>query len=469
MWSDRRWLSWILLVSVGLRLVAAVILGNQIQPLPGIFDEISYHTLATRLLGGHGFTFDSVWWPITAAGTPTAHWSYLYTLWLTAVYALFGPNPLAARLIQAVLAGTLMPYFTYRLARRVLPGPEGSTQNHGAALLAAGWTAVYGYFVYYTAAIMTEAFFITGILWSLDCAVRLSDRSSAQLEAGQNRADANPWTWVELGLALTVTVYLRQVFLIFVPALLAWLVLVELFRAAGSLRDRVQASWCHLARGVLTATSVLVILLAPATLFNYHQFKRFVLLNTNAGYAFFWANHPIYGDHFVAILPDNVPYTSLIPADLRPLAVNEAALESALMRRGLGFVLADPARYIRLSLSRIPVYFQFWPSADSGLISNIARVGSFGLALPFMVFGLGLWLSDWFRTERRVSVWRSSLLALFIVVFSLIHILSWALTRYRLPVDAVGIIFAGRALDSITRRLLRGRVTHTRQLYLTQP
>jgi hypothetical protein len=38
---------------------------------------------------------------------------------------------------------------------------------------------------------------------------------------------------------------------------------------------------------------------------------------------------------------------------------------------------------------------------------------------------------------------------LFAATFSLIHLLSWALTRYRLPVDAVGLIFAARALVSL--------------------
>jgi hypothetical protein len=42
-----------------------------------------------------------------------------------------------------------------------------------------------------------------------------------------------------------------------------------------------------------------------------------VLINTNAGYAFFWANHPIYGAHFVPILtPEMGTYQSLIPQEL---------------------------------------------------------------------------------------------------------------------------------------------------------
>ena len=133
-----------------------------------------------------------------------------------------------------------------------------------------------------------------------------------------------------------------------------------------------------------------------------------------------------------------------------PLGQNEAALESALLQRGIGFVLDDPARYLRLSLSRVPVYFIFWPSADSGLLSNIARVLSFGVALPFMLAGLALWLSDLRRPERRprahLLAERAGLLVLFMAVYSLIHLVSWALPRYRLPVDAAGLIFAARAL-----------------------
>ena len=452
---NRRWLTAILVVSVALRLVTSVVLGDLVEILPGIFDQISYHTLAIRLLGGHGFTFDHQWWPITAAGTPTAHWSYLYTLWLTAVYAVFGPHPLAARIFQALTAGWLMPYMVYRISRRVWPGPKSLDQPHWPALIAAAWTAGYGYFIYYSAALMTESFFITGVLWVLDCSLRLVDSRLAPPvdSAGKPRVAAGRWVWVELGLAVTFATYLRQVFLLFVPALVAWLVAAELARTAGGWSSRVRTAWHNLAGGLLLSGIVTVALIAPTTAFNYSEFGRFVLLNTNAGYAFFWANHPIYGDHFVAILPDNIPYTDLIPPELRPLGVNEAALESALMQRGIGFVIDDPARYVRLSLSRIPVYFMFWPSSDSGLISNLTRVGSFGLALPFMLIGLGLWLENIRRPEQHVWVWRGSVLVLFMVVYSSIHILSWALTRYRLPVDAVGLIFAGQAVAVLGRRL----------------
>ena len=72
----------------------------------------------------------------------------------------------------------------------------------------------------------------------------------------------------------------------------------------------------------------------------------------------------------------------LIPQELRQL--DEAALDQALLKLGLQFVIDEPIRYLQLSLSRIPFYFMFWPSNDSGMLSNISRMASFGLMWPFM-------------------------------------------------------------------------------------
>src|SRR5689334_10485621 len=99
------WLAWVVAVAVVVRVVAALGLGDHIAELPGIQDQVSYDALARQVLGGHGFTFQIDWWPVTRAGEPTAHWSFLYTLYLSAVYSVFGGHPLAARLVQAVVAG----------------------------------------------------------------------------------------------------------------------------------------------------------------------------------------------------------------------------------------------------------------------------------------------------------------------------------------------------------------------------
>ena len=429
--TNRRALLVIVLIAIAGRVAVAFIMGNAVDTLPGVYDQVSYHTLAVRLLGGHGFTFDSDWWPITRAGQPTAHWSYLYTLWLAAVYAVVGVQPLVPRLLQAVAVGALLPLLTFRLTRRVFPAPAG--QPALIALLAAAWSAVYGYLVYYAGALMTESFYIVGLLWVLDATLRL---------APENETGPTPWRqWVELGLALGLTALLRQVFLPCVPVLLLWLYWQRLARAP---RPAWLAAAGQLVAGTALAGAVCLALIAPITVFNYRQFHRFVLLNTNAGYAFFWANHPIYGDRFVAVLTD-VQYTDLIPTELRML--DEAALDNALLQRGLQFVAADPARYLRLSLSRIPIYFMFWPAADSSPLSNTVRVLSFGLALPFMLVGLGAW-----AITRRGPRGPGLLLVLFMAAYTGVHLLSWALIRYRLPVDALALAFAARGVGALLER-----------------
>lgn len=435
-WS--RPLAAILVVAVLLRAAAALYLGNTVEVLPGTFDQVSYHTLAMRVLHGHGFSFEGAWWPMTAPGAPTAHWSFLYTLYLAAVYALFGPNPLVARLLQAVIVGILQPWLAYRIGRRLF--------GKRAGLLAAAFTAIYIYFIYYAATLMTEPFYITALMAALLLLLQLRD----------NRAGSDTRPAVGLGLALGTAVLLRQLFLVFIPFLLLWLWVIRLIdmpkgTAAGTDGTPAHRLAAYLRNGgapwrpSLIVTGLVILMILPFTVYNYGRFDRFVLLNTNAGYAFFWANHPVYGTKFEGILPPELgTYQDLIPPELRRL--DEPALEQALLARGLGFVRDDPGRYLLLSLSRIPVYFMFWPSAESGMVSNVSRVGSFGLFLPLMLAGLFYSLAN--RAVRRRSFGDASLLLLFAGLYTALHLLSWALVRYRLPVDAILLIYAGLAADA---------------------
>ena len=418
----RRWLLAAILLAATLpRVLTALYLGDVVEVLPGTADQVSYHTVALRVLDGHGFTFAEPWWPLTGAGEPTAHWSYLYTLYLVGVYALFGPHPLAARLIQALIAGLLQPLLAYFLGRHIF--------DERAGLWAAALTAGYAYFIYYAGVLMTEAFYVVVILGVLYLALRL-----AEAESGRELK----WA-LALGLLLGVAVLLRQLIILFIPFLFLWLWWVR-FRERG----RVPLA------ATLSAGLVIVAMILPFTFYNYIRFDRFVLLNTNAGYAFFWANHPIYGTQFEPILPAEMgSYLDLVPREL--IGMDEAALDQALLVRGLQFVVEDPVRYILLSLSRIPAYFMFWPSPESGTISNVARVISFGLLWPFMAIGL---VRAFFRSRRlAVDVHGASLLALFAAVYTAIHLLSWALIRYRLPVDAVLMVFAGLAVGELIARL----------------
>lgn len=431
----------IMTAAVLLRLAMAFAMGDTVVALPGIFDQVSYHNLALRVVGGHGFSFGELWWPITPADAPTAHWSFLYTLYLSLIYILFGPHPLAARIVQAVIVGIAHPYITFHLGEKLFSKTVG--------LVAAGITAVYVYFFYYGAALMTEPFYITAILFSLYFGIRLSENMDRKLDVNLG---------VSLGISLGITVVLRQVFLLFLPFLFLWIWTVRF-------RRRVELPLLP----SLVSIVLMVAFILPASLYNYSRFDRFVLLNTNSGYAFFWGNHPIHGTKFIPILPTET-YQEMIPEELRHL--DEAALDQELLKRGIQFVTDDPVRYLLLSLSRIPPYFMFWYSSDSSTLSNISRIGSFGLFLPFMLYGL--WLSVKAKAGQQGNRFLNllfspqGLLMLFAIVYSAVHILTWTLIRYRLPVDAALIPFAGLALVELTQRILKTRPQLLRQ-YQREP
>jgi 4-amino-4-deoxy-L-arabinose transferase-like glycosyltransferase len=421
-------LLWIIIVAaILLRMGSAAYQGNKVTELPGISDQVSYDGLARRVVDGFGFSFAEGHWPMTPAGQPTAHWSFLYTLYLAAFYAVFGAQPVLPRLAQALIVGGLQTYVTYRIGERIF--------SRSVGLIAAAISALYIYFIYYGGSLMTEPFYITAILYSLFIVIQLSEDAgrSAEIKYG-----------IFLGLALAVTVLLRQVFLLFIPFLFLWLWVTRLKK--------------RLSLPILSTVlslGLVVLFILPFALYNHSRFGRYIL-NTNSGFAFYWGNHPIYGTHFMPILPEEMgTYQDLVPMELRSL--DEAALDQALLRRGLQFVIDDPKRYILLSLSRIPIYFEFLPSSRSGMVSNISRVGSFGLALPFMLYGLFLAVKRvWSeKGNRLVNLFTSptGLLLLFAVIYTSVHVLTWTLIRYRLPVDAALIPFAGLAVHDLYTRI----------------
>jgi hypothetical protein len=428
----RRLLGGIVAVSVLLRVGVAALLGNGIDPLPGVADQLSYHSLAIRVLEGHGFSFATGWWPVTAPNAPTAHWSFAYVLYLAAVYGITGPLPLAARLLQAVIVGVAQPWLAWRIGRRLFG------ENTGIA--SAALAAAYGYFVFYGGALVTESLFISACLWVVDVATGIA---YAARDGEQPRASA----WVLLGVSIAVATLLRQAFLVLVPIVVLWTAWHEIAAGAEG-RARTRAV-LRAAGRVAVAALVVAAFVLPWTARNYRAFGRFVLLNTNAGYVFFYGAHPMHGTQFVPILSGGSDaYEALLPREVRAMRLDEAALERYLLDRGLGYAAADPARYVRVSLSRAREFFKFWPSGDSGVVSNLVRVGSYGLLLPLLLAGLAILVAGR-RSEYRRGAPGTFLLVCLAAVYTIVHLLTWTLVRYRLPIDAISMPIAGVAVVAL--------------------
>jgi 4-amino-4-deoxy-L-arabinose transferase-like glycosyltransferase len=401
--KHKQLLSLILVAAVLIRIPIALYMGDQVTVLPGIHDQLSYDALARSLLAGRGYSFTEKWYPFTPANTPTAHWSFIYPLYLAGIYAVTGYHPLAARLFQGAVGGALICILIYLIGRRVV--------NEDTGLVSAGLAAVYGYFIYYSVALMTETFFIVLVLLSLYLSLEIKEKPALA-------------RWLLLGLALGMASLLRQTVLLFVPFLLFWLFWELIGRGV---------RWWYFTIPVV----VILLMIAPWTVRNYRVYHQFLPLNSNVGYALFASNHPHLGTDW-----RNDEIVVPVPEELA--GQNEAELNQALTRKGIEFILADPKRYVGLTMDKTLEYFKFWPSSDSSPISNLNRVLSFGLYLPFMILGLCL----------SFSRWRNFLpLYLFIVIHTGIHLLSWPALRYRLPVDAVLMVFAGLTLIELAKQL----------------
>lgn len=450
-----RALLWILLLAVLLRVGAALYLGDTTPPRK---DESAYALLAARLATGYGYSFADGYYPFTQPGAPTAHWSFLYTGFVAAIYALAGEHPLTVRLVQAVLTGLLMPWLTWRLFRRAFVGSAGrwsrtlparGVTGDQAALIAAFLAAIYAYFVLYGAMVQTEGLFLLGVLWALERTLTLHDALTAPRDAGAEGRPGAPhgrpgWMGaaVTLGVSIGVATLLRQSFLPMVAVLFGWLLVMNVRLGR---RQQVQTMGALAVAGLLLA-----LLIAPFTVRNYLVYGEFLLLNSNAGYAMYSAQHPMHGINFAVY--DAAP----IPDDLEPAPATEAQWDRALMARGIQFVVEAPGRFLLLSASRALIYFEFWPKPTSPLLFNVGRIASFALFLPFMLYGAWcVW-----RNAGEASSRRAGLLLLFAACYSLLHIFTWAMSRYRLPVDAVMLLFAAVALTTVGNRLRHGRTLH---------
>ncbi|MFO7698812.1 MAG: hypothetical protein R6X16_16890, partial [Anaerolineae bacterium] len=175
----------------------------------------------------------------------------------------------------------------------------------------------------------------------------------------------------------------------------------------------------------------------------YRVYGRFLLLNSNTGYAMYSAQHPMHGTDFQEY------GAAPLPEDLMAVGLNEAELDGELLRRGIGFVLADPVRYLRLSWSRLLDYLSILPEPSTTPLHAVGRIVGYGFYAPFMLYGVILVLCSPGLRER------SLLALLFMLCYSILHVLTWAMVRYRLPVDAVAMPFVALALDDLVTRVRR--------------
>jgi 4-amino-4-deoxy-L-arabinose transferase-like glycosyltransferase len=396
---------------VALGLVVRVIYVLTLQPEIFWYDGYQYSRLATGLVQHGVYALDP--------GRASAFWPPGYPVLLAAIYSVFGVSVTAVRLVQCLL-GALAVLLTHAIATRVLD-PAG-------ARLAALGSALYPLFIYSAGAMFPVTLLVTLLAACVWLALLAVERASLRAAAGAGLCAG--WAGLTTGTVLPG--------LLLIAPWMAWPV--------GAGRDRARGS-----RLAVVYLLVLFALVGGWALRNQRVFGRPVMISTNFGYNFWLGNYP------------GVKATTGSRYDRRGMDAEaqsvwqkpgtEASRDAEFTRLAIGHILSDLPGFARLTLSKAG---EFWAIYSEPMtlrrprsrIEWPASLLSYGLLLPFAAVGL---LRSLPRSRFAVLVFSLASLT------TLVHAVTLAKLRYRLPLDTFVILYGAGGVVAAAR-WFRGRL-----------
>ena len=318
--SDARWIA-----ALALEVRLAVVIWAALR-FPPTADGTYYQRIAERIAQGLGYTW---LWP-DGAVTFAAHYPIGYPAAIGAIYALVGPHPWAAMVLNAAL-GALAAYAAHRLAAR--------SGSRVVALVAGLLVALHPGLVAYTPALMTEGVVAALVIVAAALAAWTRDRL------------ALPWIGVALlGLVLGLATLVRPQSLVLAPLFAA-------IAVDGGLRRRAVAA--------ALATLVTLAICAPWTARNCVRMKRCALVSVNGGWnLLIGADAASTG----AWSPVQVP-------DACREVYDEAEKDRCFGRAAQGYIAAHPLAWVGLAPSKLAATFDY--AGAAGWYLHASNPGEF--------------------------------------------------------------------------------------------
>ncbi len=380
-------------------------------------DAQSYHAWGLEILAGD--------W----AGSEVFYQAPLYPYFLGAVYALFGSDPLAVRLVQSVL-GAASCVLLAVAAGRLFPRPAG--------LLAGLMLAVYAPAIFFDGLVQKASlglFLLCAVLASLG---RLVTRP----------APVRAWIWP--GLALGALLLTREHALVFVVAVLGWLAVSE-----GPRRDRLVRA------GAFVLGLALVVL--PVAARNAAVGGGFVLTTSQFGPNFYIGNNAAAdGTYRPLVFGRGDPRFERQDATQvaeRELGATLTAAEVSRYwtRRALDYIRTEPVDWLRLTGRKVVLALNAAEVADtedqlshadwSFPLRATGYFWHFGVLAPLAA--AGLWLT-WNRRRQLLLTY------LLLAAYAASVVLFAVMARYRYPLVPLLIPFAAAAVAEIGRMVAAG-------------
>lgn len=372
---------------------------------PLTHDEQEYLHLAQNVAAGHGLTYDA-----SAAAPDVERFGRapLYPL-LLALIARVAPTAhllAAIRVAQSILGAVAIALLAF-VAQRAAGSSAGT--------LAAWIAALYPPLVWMPAYVLSESLYVPLAFGNVLLVGRLID-------SGERFPTSAPsWQLLMSGVLGGLAALTRPVHVFYLITVGAWLLLKR------------QLWWAMLV--VIGA----LIVIAPWTARNYHEYGRLVLIASEGGITFWTGNHPLSpGEGDMAANPAIKRDNQRLRAEHPGLTAEE--LEPIYYREAIGRIASQPRWWLGLELRKL--FYLIVPTGPSYSLHSAryfaATLVSYGLLLPFGCAGLVM-LARRGRWPRSLG-----LLLLSAIVACLIF---FPQERFRVPaIDPVLIVGAAAVL-----------------------
>ncbi len=357
-------------------------------------DATAYHGVAINLIAGDGYSLDG--------REPTRIRPPSYPVYLACIYALAGPHPGRAALVQAAL-GCLTCLLAYRIGRRVF--------SERAGLLAAAITAAYPALVYYDTRILRagfSAFLFTLAVW---LALVIERRYS-------------PPRGFLLGIMIGVLSLCRPELII--PASAASILFLWPFKPFKQ----------AISRGLLIVLSVLLLWI-PWTARNYATFGTLSPVTAGLGSVLWFGSRwaEIGGDDHS---PEDRAQLQAQTREMRPIV--ESEIDGRFLEDAVKDILTKPAWFARMVGRKMVM---FWRDAN-GVKKTLPRIHpALSPLLNLYYYGLLLLAIcatalNWRRDSRTRLLF--GVVFIYMMTYALLHVRN----RYRVPVlPVVFVLSAG--------------------------
>jgi hypothetical protein len=202
-------------------------------------------------------------------------------------------------------------------------------------------------------------------------------------------------------------------------------------------------------RELWTVFAVAIVVVAPWIVRNYSTFGKFIFIRDSLGIELAVANNPC-ASYAIRISESTGCYGPLHPnisatQAAKVVRMGEPAYNSALLEDALHWIVANPEKFLQLTLRR---FFYFWFPSDRGdaageILHGPARAHYAAIFGSTILSLYGLW-ALW-RRNRPAAAW----CALWLALFPLIYYFVLFIERYRYPVLWITFLLAGYAVADI--------------------